>query len=589
MIKFESGQAMFLTVFTLAIVIASILMIITFSQTFFSSSSYAVNSEKVTGLAEAGLEKAIASLNSTGGSYSGEIETSLGDGSFSVEITDVNSTTKKIKAIGYYPSKANAKLKKVIEIATSKGTGTAFNYGLQAGAGGVSLSNSATINGPVYANGSILMSNGAKINGDAYVAGGTQPIADQQADCVSPSCSDYLFGKTISGENRLDVAQGFKTSSGGVLNKVAIKIKKIGSPSNVSVRVLRDDNGVPDKTRIEAQGTLSASAVTGSYNFIEVTFSSSPNLSANTNYWLMIDTSSDNTNYWSWSMDSSAGYTRGVAKYSPNWSAGSPIWNSISGDLGFMIYLGGVITEIRGGNGVIITGNAYAHNLTNLTIQKGAYYQTMSNITAQSLHPNSTDPSPISFPISDANIQEWKNLAERTHVYTGNINGCPANLSSGKYVGSISLTNNCVINVDSPIWITGTLTLSNGVTLKLTSVGAVSGAIIVDGLATLSNSNKLQGSGAPGSYLFLVGNSGTSSNPGANAIIVSNGGNTGVLYSNWGTIIVSNNNTLTSVTGWRLNLANNVIINYDQGLAGTFFSSGPSGAFSLMKGTYQLK
>ena len=50
------------------------------------------------------------------------------------------------------------------------GQGFSFHYGLQAGTGGIEMSNNATINGNVYSNGDIYGSNGAEITGSAYVS-----------------------------------------------------------------------------------------------------------------------------------------------------------------------------------------------------------------------------------------------------------------------------------------------------------------------------------------------------------------------------------------------------------------------------------
>jgi hypothetical protein len=53
----------------------------------------------------------------------------------------------------------------------STGTGVAFNYGLQTGAGGLNLSNSASIVGNVFSNGPLTATNSATIQGTAISAG----------------------------------------------------------------------------------------------------------------------------------------------------------------------------------------------------------------------------------------------------------------------------------------------------------------------------------------------------------------------------------------------------------------------------------
>lgn len=77
-----------------------------------------------------------------------------------------SGNTKQIESSGttnFYNRKNVATL--------STGTGVAFNYGLQTGAGGLTLSNSATIEGNVFTNGPLTATNSATIKGTAISAG----------------------------------------------------------------------------------------------------------------------------------------------------------------------------------------------------------------------------------------------------------------------------------------------------------------------------------------------------------------------------------------------------------------------------------
>lgn len=366
------------------------------------------------------------------------------------------------------------------------------------------------------------------------------------------------------------------------------------------VRILEDSNGSPNKNNVLAQGVLYASLVTSQYGFAEVTFTSSPTLTSGQTYWLMIDTTSNTNNYWSWSEDSLQSYTCSstppcLAKYSANWQASNPVWSTISGDLGFKIFVGGVNTYIRGDNEVDIGGDAHANTLIDLTIDGDAYFQTAQNISASNQYPGSPDPQALPMPISQANIDEWKDQAD-TQIFTGDITNCPTTLVSGKYIGNITLPQQCTVNVQSPIWVTGNFTMNQQSKLRLdSSYGTSSGVFIVDGLSVLNQHNKLQGSCAQdscsnGSFLILVSEFNSKDDPQQRyAIHLQQQGNTGVLYSNFGTIRVEQQNDLTEITAWKISLGQQLDITYDQGLAGTFFSSGPQGSFSVIKGTYQAK
>ncbi|MFH0937170.1 MAG: choice-of-anchor R domain-containing protein [Candidatus Daviesbacteria bacterium] len=589
----EQGQIIILAVIVVGLVLVNTLGIIGGSQIFSQNTNYTLRSTQAVHLAEAGIDKAIASLNTTGGSYNGETKTLLGPGEYTVTVTNKNPTTKIVKSTAYVPSEAEAKSTKTIQIEISRGIGAAFNYGIQVGDGGLVMDLNSQINGSVYANGNIQMGINNRITGDVYVAGGVQPNPDQQSDCSVPSCGDFIFGKSVDGVNRLGVAQGFQPATTNRLNKVAIKLKKFNSPPNLEVRIVGSNaQGNPNKNDIKASTTLTSNLVTGSYNFVEVAFANPPNLNTETTYWiLLLVQTADSSNYWSWSSDTSQGYTRGQAKWTPRWQSTNPTWNLLNADLGFKTYVGGQPTYIDGFIAGRIDGDAHANTMRNLNVTGAVYYQAISNVSAGSYHPNSPDPGVASMPLSDGNIAEWKEVAENAGVYNGDITNCPASLSSGKYVGLLHPPDNCTILVDSPIWFTGDVTLGYNTKIQLKPVyGSSSGTFIADGRITLYWKDAIEGSGTAGSYMILVSEFDSKNDPEErHAITFTYKENTGIVYANRGSILVAWGNHLTSVTAWKLHLGFDTSIDYDQGLAGAFFSSGPSGAFSVIKGTYQLK
>ncbi|MCL5783884.1 MAG: hypothetical protein M1142_00815 [Patescibacteria group bacterium] len=591
LLKNQRGQMVILALVVVGIVLLNTLVVISGSQLFFQNTNYSLETIQALNLAEAGVDKAVASLNATGGSYIGETETALGPGTFSVKVTTPNSSTKFIEATGYIPSKAKAKASRTVKISVSKGVGASFNYGVQVGEGGLIMGNSNDIKGSIYSNGNISGGNSNEIDGDAWVAGGVQPTPDQQTDCADLSCSDFIFGTNVAGQNVLDVAQSFRLTTTSALNKVSLKIKKFGNPQDIILRILADQSGTPNKTQVLATGTLPASLVTSDYGWVDVAFSAIPNLAADTPYWIMLDTSFDSNNYWAWQNDTLQSYTRGNPAWSSNWNAGNPVWNSVNGDLSFKTYIGGSPTSIVGNIGFIVTGNVHANTISGLTIQKDAYYQSISSSTVNGhSYPGSPDPPPKVMPISDANITSWQNQAQQEGIISSaGISSCVSTLGPGKVIGDVSFGNCGIVTLKSPLWITGDLNLTNSNTLKLdSSYGASSGIIVVDGTTTMGNGNKLLGSGTNGSVFMLLStyDSRTSGIP---AISVNNSGNTGVMYAGKGEINVQNSNSFTELTAWRIRLINSVKIDYETGLAGLFFSAGPSGSFSIVPGTYQLK
>jgi|Napbiome12C3dose_1001474.scaffolds.fasta_scaffold00001_167 Tfp pilus assembly protein PilX len=588
----EQGQILAIVLIVLAVVLFTVLSVIGGAQVYSQNAQHAADVERATALAEAGVDKALTSLNSTGGSYSGEAETTLGNGSYSVTITSIGVGSKLIQSSGYIPNKENAKVKRTVKVKSTIGTGVAFVYGLQVGEGGLELGNSNIVEGSVYSNGNIVAGNGNQVNGDILVAGGPSPTADQQTDCSDSNCQDFIFGKSVSGQDRFDVAQSFRPTTDGILNKVSVKIKKVGNPSDATVRIMQNEDGEPDKNEVLSQGTLYSSLVTDDYGWIDITFNSSPVIDANQTYWLMIDTDLDNNNYWIWQADLAQSYTGGLPAWSPNWSTGNPIWNLTNPavDLSFKSFLGGAPTSVRAGNNkMTVSGAVRANTIENLIIGQDAYYQTIiSSTVGGTSHPGSADPAPKVFPISDANVTNWKQSAEASGEIEG-ITGCVSNIDSKKIVGDVSFGSGCRVTLKSPIWITGNLTLNSNNILTLdSSYGGSSGVIIVDGKVTLNSNNHLNGTDTDSSLLMVLSTFDSRTN-GESAVVVNSNGNTGVYYAGTGTIEPGTGNSFKELTAWKIKVINNSIIDYETGLSSTMFTSGPSGAYSLVKGTYQVK
>lgn len=584
----EKGQIIVLTLVVISLVLFTTLFIISGSLLYSQNTNFSLQSAQAINLAEAGVDKAIASLNSSAGSYSGDLATPFGDGEYLVTVTTLGNN-KIIESTGYIPSKNNTKAKKVVKVQVSKGTGVAFKYGVQVGEGGLQLGSNNKVIGSIYSNGNITSNNDNEITGDAWIARGTQPTADQSTDCEGINCIDYIFGKKVSGEDRLDIAQSFTPITTEKLNKVSIKLKKVGLPSDLVVRILKDDGGKPDKNHVLATGTMKSNLVTLEYGFVDVTFDTSPNLNANTMHWLMLDTSANSANYWIWQADLAQSYSRGLASRSHDWKDKNPNWNSLNVDLSFKTYIGGINTFIDGGNNFIARGDVHANTIKNMTILKSAYYQTIVNSTAAGYFPGSEDPSPKSFPISPGNILAWKTEAEKSSIVNGNISSCIASLGPAKIVGNVTFDNSCSVIIKSPVWITGNLDLKNNNTLTLSSdYGSSSGVIIVDGITNFGNGNKLQGSGIAPSILMLLSTY-DSVLTGITAIKLNNNANSSFLYADRGIIEPGNNNDFKELTAWQIKLSNNTTINYETGLASAFFSAGPSGSYALVRGTYQIK
>lgn len=127
-------------------------------------------------LAEAGMDKAINQLNQ-GSSYSGESDTALGNGTFTVSVSSIDSKTKRITATGYIPDSASWIARKTIQANVGiNGATVSFHYAIQSGNGGFELNNSSQIIGNVYSGGPVIGNNNNWIYGDVVSSGATGKV-----------------------------------------------------------------------------------------------------------------------------------------------------------------------------------------------------------------------------------------------------------------------------------------------------------------------------------------------------------------------------------------------------------------------------
>lgn len=253
---------------------------------------------------------------------------------------------------------------------------------------------------------------------------------------------------------------------------------------------------------------------------------------------------------------------------------------------------------------VYATSSGYAHTIRNSTIDKNAYYQSISNTTVGGTsYPGSPDQATSSLPITDAQIAEWENAA----VAGGTISSpCPYEISTSRTIGptkincDLKITGSPTVTLAGPIWVKGNITISNSPTIKVAaSLGGSSVSVIADNPADqinsssieLQNSALFEGSGSPGSYVLFVSQNKSAEQGGdEEAIDVKNTVSGALLvYAGHGDISLENNINLKEVTAWRITVKNSAEVVYESGLANALFSSGPGGSWAYIPGTYAIK
>ncbi len=533
-----------------------------------------LDSRKSYFLAEAGVED-VAYRIIKNKNFSASDSLVLDGGEVSISVTD--GVNKK-----YIEARANNEnLLRNVKMILKVGTGSSFSYGIQSGAGGFILSNNSVVNGSVYSNGAIVGSRGSSITGSAISANSSALSADQYNDTPATPTSSIIFGKESSNQ---DLAQSFILDNVGPLSKASLYIKKVGAPSDLTARIVNDNNGLPSGNTI-VSAVLSKDLIATNYAWVDVSFSEYFQLTLGTRYWLVLDGGTSNNKYYVIGANNSyAGGFAKVGQYGGSWSNTNP--SNLSSY--FKVYLGGVsglISGIEVGSGGV--GDANAYQVTNSTVA-GNLYCKIGSGNNKVCNTSKPIPGAQDLPLSDAQIIGWKNEAVSGQIINGNYTlSSSGSLGPAKIVGDLTVRGRKILTMTGTIWVTGKITLEEGSSVVLDrGYGTGSGVLLSDGRMIISNNTIFAGSGQAGSYIIALTTSDcpiSESCGGKDAIEVSNNIEAAILSAQNGVIRMKDNANAKQVTAHIVILEENVSINYESGMINANFVNGPSGGWSLDK------
>jgi len=570
-------------------------------------------------ISEGGNEDVLSRVRN-GANITDSQELAFDNGTTITTVTDLGSDLKEIVTA----SDLDGRVKK-IQSKVRLTSGVSFNYGLFTGQGGLDIDNNSRINGSVYSNGDIIGAGGATIAGDVYVA--MRPATTTDVEWITYN-DDLSFGLRTSGQNQIDITQSFKVvSSNTYLAKIALYLKKVGTPTNLDVFITEDKSGKPNKNGILATGVVASNLVESNYSFVDIGFDNNPQLDPTKTYWIVLNTSRDDNNYYVNGFDNVDGYSDGSGFYSNDWTKSS--FTSIGGDLNFKVWMSnadssGTLNNIIVDDGVGGIFSAYAHNILNSDISGDAFAYTFDGSTADgdvSAHNISdctiggdadynistncsiggsetsptippTDPSYLVYPISESNIDTWKAEA----IANGVISVGDLYLSDGDSIGpgvvegDLYMTAGGSFSLEGTVYVKGNMDISGnadfGLGLSYGSDG--SGAIISDGWINLENNVAINYPRTNNGHMMMLSLAEcdqyygfTTCTPSGYGINISNNVAVDILVAPYGTIRLNNNITAISLVGDQLSLNNNIELNYEQGLTNMNFSSGPSGSWSI--------
>lgn len=492
--------------------------------------------------------------------------------------------------------------------------GISFFYGAQAGEGGIIMEENSRIEGAggvagnIYSNGPVTGDQGATITGDVTVATG---IAEDNQARSTVCNQDQVAGQTSP---QIDFAQSFQPSETKTLSKASLYIKKVGSPQNATVRIAVNNNGSPAQNDL-MNGTLAESLVGSNYSWVEIIFSNPVTLTGGATYWIVVDAKKDANKYWVWCKDSNQGYGNGAGKYSDDWD--DDPWAAITGDLAFKTFFGTGVSLI---DTAVVYGDARAHTITSSQICGDAYYQSIdassvsflndpsgnicsSPLTSGTGFADQPDPPVQNMPISEGNIQDWKDEAEAGGIIQGDCgdSGSPAcviaddgtiTLGPKKINGNLVLTKKQTLIVYGTLYFTGSVSTDSGAgaTIRCApSYGEESCVLITDSWVHIKNNMAFAGSGEEGSYILMLsaldncrgGDQQPQCTHHNGAIDLHNNATGAIFYTADSLINLHNGVNVTEATAYALRLDNNAIITYENGLINALFSAGPSGGWSI--------
>ncbi|NTW21534.1 MAG: hypothetical protein HGA42_19030 [Nostocales cyanobacterium W4_Combined_metabat2_030] len=579
-IKYNGGAAMIIVVFFFMFISLTILIgVVTPVIREFRIASDNFDSKQSYFIAESGIEDMMYRVKNSMdvGTIGVDRTLYLNDSFVSVptELTDLGGGQKQITATGGVNYN-----ERTVNLVLTTATGVSFNYGVLVGQGGIELDGSGTINGNIYANGPITGDSSSVITGTAISANSPASSADQINGVGTPT-NNIVFGNANATQ---DIAQSFRTSALSPLNKIQLYIKKTGAPSNAIVKIMNDSSGNIGTTMI-ASGALSASSVTTSYGWVEVSFTTNPLLDVSKTYWLVIDASTGSGSK-CYTLGASNGnvYANGISKIGrvgSTWSNTTP-----SGlDYFFKLYLGGINGSITGNSGSqwnplhvgTISGSAQAHTVNYVNATGNIYCKSGTGNNKTCI--DQPDPAYIAYPVSEANMTEWETDASSGGTYAGNyiVGYAGATIGPKKIAGNLTVSGGGILTVTGNLWVTGNIILNGGGRIRLaSSYGSNDGVVMADGTITVSGGGQASGSGTAGSYLMLLSRSDLTT-----AMSISGGAGAVIAYAPYGTITISGGAALKEATGYKMLIEGGSSITYESGLTNNNFSSGPSGTWGI--------
>ena len=238
---------------------------------------------------------------------------------------------------------------------------------------------------------------------------------------------------------------------------------------------------------------------------------------------------------------------------------------------------------------VQVTGDAFAYSLNDCDIEGDASYTTESGCTIDGAeitpYPGEADPAAEPFPLTDEQIQDWKDAAAAGDTISGNYTiplGTTESLGPIKITGNLIVDQLATLTLTGPIYVVGNITTYNNSHVALDPAYDNSSEVIIsDGVIDAVNNTFFDRAG-PESYIMMV-----TTKSGDDVFKVANRVDALIVYAANGEIEVLNRAILREVTGYKIHINQLAEVTYESGLANINFTGGPGASWQIQRGTWR--
>lgn len=585
-----------LTIMVFALVVMTTVSVLAIDEAQMGGAEVA--SEKTFYAAEAGVNEAIkhVSINPTPGNF--ELPLSTTDG-VHVQVTVAPSPTDPYqRLITSTAEDATGKRRSLEIVVNATSFATSLDYAVQSGQGGFKMDN-ATVIGDIFSNGSIDAANSSEMRGNTWVAT-EDSLTYPRRDTVPTTAKD--FGRNAG--NKV-VAQSFSTSVDTPVKRIRVFLHKHSNPNNnITLRLVADTGANNPNSVVISQATISKNDVASTFSWVEASFPTPPLLVGGKTYWLILDANGVNaTKYYEWDFDTNAAAFSGEARETTDFSTGA--WSTINGDFAFQTFGIGTtsVSNVTIGSSAQ-PNDLHAKNITNSSVIWGdAYYDSKDAAsTVHGLSYAATNDLPKPFPIDDAEITNWKQVAAGggnltpgdVDIFTAGSGGAPdeytitsaRSFGTKKINGNLKLDNGASLTLTGDLWVTGDIILAHpGAHLQLAaSYGPLSGVVITDGKIIDKNNSIIRGSGDPKSFPLFISTLNLIDTP---AIDTSNNSRSVIYYAPFGVIHLDQNAYLNSALAYYIDMDQSSTVEYDDDLQTFNLPPEPGRVFGVESGTWK--